>query len=218
MVINTIVLDLDGPLLEGKKRHYKCYADILSRHGFVPLDIDVYWQMKRACVNRRDILSKSHAEGMYDTFLDEWLANIEKQDYLACDELQPNVLIKLKQWNEKGIKLILATMRKNEDNLNQQLQNLGLKPCFDSVVVCDHSKGGVGKAESVRTRYPDLNRGKCLWIGDTEADAQAAAHLGCPRILVSCGLRDDEHLKSYAPMTIKPFLFDVDISSYLKLS
>ena len=41
-----IFLDLDGTILEGKYKHYKCYTDTVNILEGIPLDINIYWEMK----------------------------------------------------------------------------------------------------------------------------------------------------------------------------
>ena len=112
-MINTIILDLDGPLLDGIDRHHACYCSILADLGCPPIDRDEYWRGKRNRMNRRDLLKQSGAEQHYDAFLSEWLLRIESPEMLAKDRLQPEVLPILSEWRSAGIRLILATMRNN---------------------------------------------------------------------------------------------------------
>ena len=71
--LRQIFLDLDGPVLDGKERHYFCYRKILKKLGFEPVGIDEYWASKREKGNRRDLLKRSGAERAYDKFFAEWI-------------------------------------------------------------------------------------------------------------------------------------------------
>ena len=122
-MIRTILLDLDGTLLEGKLRHYQCYSDILNTHGYKPMPINVYWEMKRFRRSRKEQLAVSGAESIYDIFLDEWLKQIEEPEYLVLDRVQDGVLIKLQEWLDDNMKIILVTMRNSRIHLLNQLKN-----------------------------------------------------------------------------------------------
>ena len=202
--IKQIFLDLDGPLLDGKERHYHCYRSILEKFGFKPIGIDEYWEKKRALVNRRDLLSLSGAEVIYDDYLAAWLATIESPKMLALDKVQEGAVDRLRGWREQGIELVLVTLRKDKQALEEQLKLLGLRQFLDMVLVCDHAEGGEGKADAVR----NFLQGKtlienALWIGDTEADWEAAKSLGCGVVLLSNGLRNEAYLKSLEGVVVK---------------
>jgi phosphoglycolate phosphatase len=203
--IKHIFLDLDGPLLDGKKRHYYCYRSILERFEFTPIGIDEYWEKKRAVVNRRVLLSMSGADKIYDDFLAAWLMMIETPDMLALDEVQEGAVDCLRSWKEQGLDLTLVTMRKNKRSLEEQLKSTGLRQFMNTVLASDHADGGVGKADAVRNLFPSkVNTDDALWIGDTEADWEAAKSLGCGVVLLSNGLRNDAYLRSLQGAVVKP--------------
>jgi len=207
-VIKKILLDLDGPLLDGRQRHYHCYRNILKQRGFEPVGIDEYWETKRALVNRRALLNMSGAGIIYDDFLVAWLSVIESPELLALDRVQGGAVECLRGWKERGIELILVTMRKNKRGLEDQLNVTGLRQYLDGVLVSDHADGGEGKAEVVREFHlvnPDDGfEDYTLWVGDTEADWAAARSLGCDVALVSNGLRNEEYLRSLNAARVVP--------------
>lgn len=210
-MIKTIVLDLDGPILDGKYRHYACYSKILTAHGYTPLGIEAYWKMKRERKNRRKQLAASGAEKIYIEFFTEWLALIEQPEMLSLDQVQSGVQSRLEQWRQDGKTLILATMRRYPDRLQEQIKKYRLNTFFSYVVACDHNMGGVGKAQLVKNIYPHLRPEESLWIGDTEKDNDAAHYLGCKFIALSCGLRTYAFLASLSPDFLYRDLTEVDI-------
>lgn len=214
--MKRIFLDLDGPLLDGKERHYKCYKNILESSGFKPIGIEEYWEKKRALFNRRDLLKLSGAEIIYDDFLASWLAMIESPDMLALDKVQEGAIDCLQSWREQDIELILVTMRKRKHALEGQLVAMGLRQYLDVVLVSDHAEGGEGKANTVRNICPTgLFEKNSLWIGDTEADWNAAQSLGCDVVLISNGLRNEEYLKSLENAQVQP---SIETLKYLNIS
>jgi phosphoglycolate phosphatase len=202
--IKQIFLDLDGPLLDGKERHYFCYRSILEKFGFKPIGLDEYWETKRALVNRLDLLKMSGAGDIYDDFLAAWLKMIESPDMLALDKVQESAIECLRSWKESGIKLTLVTMRRNKEALEKQLKLTGLHQFLDAVLVCNHDNGGEGKADAVRKYFPDSQFESALWIGDTEADGEAANSLGCAVVLLSNGLRNATYLKTVQGAIVRP--------------
>lgn len=204
--VDTLVLDFDGPVLDGIGRHHACYAGILAEHGCAPLEPAAYWAMKRRMADRREQLAASGAEALYDAFLAAWLERIESPEMLALDRVQPGAAEALRGWKAAGFRLVLATLRHSSEGVHAQLARLGLEGVFDPVVVCDHRLGGAGKARAVREALGEPDPARLLWIGDTEADVEAARALGCPVVLVTCGLRDEQRVAALAPDRIVPDL------------
>lgn len=198
-MIKKIILDLDGPLLDGKNRHFQCYSDILIENGFTPLVSEEYWGMKRRRLNRHLQLAASQADGIYEQFLQSWLQRIEEKNYLALDRLQPGVLEKLQEWKSRDIELILVTLRNNQKNLREQLGSLGLLQLLDKVVAVGTEGGEAGKAEAARPYVERSQPTAVLWVGDTETDIYAARRLEVWVCAVACGLRTEEYLASLNP-------------------
>ncbi|MDH1700760.1 HAD family hydrolase [Comamonas terrigena] len=188
--VDTIFLDLDGPLLDGAQRHYSCYRTIMEDAGFEPIASERYWQLKRDMINRRELLALSGADVLYEQFLERWLSLIESPEALALDIVQPGALECLCNWKLQGKRMILVTLRKDAAALQAQLQSKGLSSYLDDVLVCPHESGGAGKAQALLGllgERPDPLRS--VWVGDTEVDAQAARSLGLDVYLVENGLR-----------------------------
>jgi phosphoglycolate phosphatase len=210
-MIGILILDLDGPILETKQRQYACYREILTRHGYVPMSLDLYWQMKRAQVSLVEQLAVSNAGVLAEIFAREWQARIEQPDLLSLDTVQAGAEEKLVQWRQEGRRLVLATLRQYPAHLAAQLAELRLAGFFDSILVSAHGAGGAGKAAQVRVAVPDLTPANSLWIGDTEVDVQAARALGCPICAVTCGIRTEAYLVSLCPACVRADLQSIDM-------
>jgi phosphoglycolate phosphatase len=212
-MIECLVLDLDGPILEGRERHYAVYSSILRDHGFEPLPPDEYWDLKRDRHDRREQLARSGAESIYDRFLAEWLERIEHPASLRLDGVQPGAAARLAEWKEDGRRILLATLRQHPENVRTQLNELGLAGYFEGIAVADYRLGSAGKVELLRRVAGALDPATTLWIGDTEVDVSAARSLGCPVCAVSSGLRTAEFLKSLAPDFLHDRLADVELAA-----
>ncbi len=116
-MFDYIFLDLDGPILEGKFRHYACYKDIIKKYGGNALEIDYYWELKRNKITRDIILEKSNFQESYEIFFKEWMISIENEKYLNLDILKPEVVETLKSWRNITDKIVLVTMRQNREYL-----------------------------------------------------------------------------------------------------
>jgi phosphoglycolate phosphatase len=212
MDLETIVVDLDGPVLDPSEHHYVCYREILTGQGHVPLSKDRYWRLKRAGANAAAILACSGADIDADRFRRAFRECVEHPALLALDRVQPGVPETLECWRADGRRIVLATLRRDPQALADQLEDTGLAEMFDAVARCDERDGAAGKAAQARDAGAGV-AGACLWIGDTELDIAAARALGCPVWAVSCGLRSARFLARLRPDFLGPRLAAVSLTS-----
>jgi len=187
--LDYIFVDLDGTLLEGKYRHFNCYRDIVLKYGGNPLDINDYWKLKRNKTKRDVILKKSHFEGTYQDFFNDWLENIEKKNYLVFDKLKPKIKATLKKWRKISDQIVLITMRQSRKNLLWQLKKLGIIALFDEIILAS-----IKEADS---KFKSLSRFKfdrAVLIGDTEEEIKAAKLMKITSIAISTGIREKKYL------------------------
>jgi len=209
MKLDYIFIDLDGTLLEGKLKHYNCYKDIILKDGGIPLDIDIYWDMKRSKIKRDVILEKSNYKNTYNNFLMQWLENIETEKYLYYDELKPDVIGVLNRWKNYCDKIILITMRNNHENLYHQLDNLKIKDIFDEIIICTCQEN------SEKYKFlKDIKFQRAIVIGDTEHDITLAEKLNIKCIAVINGLRKKEFLDADF---IEEDIRDIDIGNIINI-
>lgn len=189
MKFDYIFLDLDGPILEGKQRHYQCYKEIVERYGGNILDIDLYWDMKRSMITRDILLNKSNFQGTYEIFFQEWMKNIEDEKYLILDVLKPQVVEVLNSWKEFTSNIVLVTMRQNREFLIQQLKNLAVYDFLDEIIDCPPQRKNT-KYEALKNKAFN----SAIFIGDTEEDTKTAKMLNIKSIGITNGLRKKEFL------------------------
>lgn len=187
--LDYIFIDLDGTLLEGKYKHHECYKEIINEDGGIPLDIEIYWEMKRNKTKRDVYLEKSYYRGTYNQFLEKWIERIEDTKYLSYDKLKPHVIETITGWKEDVNKVVLVTMRNNVDNLYWQLENLEIACLFDDIVICK-CIDNANKYDSIK----DYRFNHAIVIGDTELDVRLAKDLNVKCVAVTNGLRDKKYL------------------------
>ena len=183
--------DLDGPILDGKYKHYNCYKDIILKGRGTPMPIDKYWDSKRNKISRKEILKISRYEDSYENFLSQWTSNIESTEYLIYDTLKPGIVEALNELKEITQKIILITRRHNRDNLIRQLNRMSIFNCFNEIINCPF--------ENSITKYDLLKHFKyknAIFIGDTEDDMESAKMLGIKSIAITNGLRDKRYLSA----------------------
>ena len=181
-----IFCDLDGPILDGKYRHYKCYCDILiNKYKMKPLPLGIYWSYKRSGMGIKKILNGTGINEEH--FLIEWKKNIERREVLVYDTCKPEIDVALKYLKSKTKYLYVVTMRSNYSNLLWELKNNEIYSYFDEVICCKN----VG-IESKYCRLKQIHFNNALLIGDTEVDIYTAKKLDCNFIGISNGLRSNK--------------------------
>jgi phosphoglycolate phosphatase len=190
-----IFLDLDGPILDGKQKHYFCYERIFSLYNKTPLDINEYWDFKRAGDSLEEILQKTNSIDILGLYRSAWSDLIESELALKFDKLQEGAADFLEACHQKKISLILVTMRKSRQKLISQLSSLQILESFKSIFSMESNGDYISKASLIKDFLLDSDvKKKSLWVGDTEIDYNASIYSGCQAILVSNGIRSADFL------------------------
>lgn len=211
-MIRNIVLDLDGPVLDTRQRHYACYQGILGDFGLPTLPLEEFWRLKRASVGTAQLLSASGAGGAEEVFARLWRDRIEDDDHLELDSLQEGIKQTLRDWRRASRRVVIATLRQHASRARHQVRRLGIAEYCDGVLVSSYGDGSAGKAAAVHDVLPHVDQ-ETLWIGDTEVDVNAARTLGCRAIAVACGIRDTTRLRAAKPDAIIGGVADLVLGS-----
>lgn len=194
-----LVIDLDGTVLDERPRHYGCYATIMQELGQMPLAEKNYWELKRQGVDAPGVLARTGSQYLAAEFGRRWLARIEAEEMLALDVAHVGAAETLRAWVAQGASLVLATLRQSASAVDRQLHALGLDTLFPRRAIASPWVKAAGKADAVRNVLKSEEAAELAWIGDTEADLQAARMVSCPAWLVTCGIRSPEFLSPLRP-------------------
>lgn len=179
---HNLFFDLDGTILDVRTHHYAVYVQVAKQLHLHVISLEEYWQKKR---EKLPPVPVNHEIYYREIFKDQ----CETHAMLALETKVPRIDSLLKNLQEKYA-LVLVTRRNNEHHLLEQLQNLGLKEFFTSILVTTN------KMETIKTfGYTK----KDLLIGDTEEDIQTAKGLGLQSVAVTWGLRSKEYLQQHSP-------------------
>jgi len=192
-----VFFDLDGTLLDVSERNYRVYTEVVSQFGGSPLDKATYWDLKRKKTKWPDLLPLSKLDQNIERdFLDVFITKIEDPTYLAFDSLFPESLTVLKEVSSKA-ECRLVSLRRNETNLHDELQKLGIKSFFVEVLSGHSESDGYDKKiELIKSR---LGEDKGVIIGDTEADIVTGKKLGLITVALLSGIRDEKFLEALDP-------------------
>jgi beta-phosphoglucomutase-like phosphatase (HAD superfamily) len=196
-----LFLDFDGTLIDDSARHYATYVDVLALPDLrgVPIPEKEYWGLRRENKPIDDLLRRSRLfPTKFKQFCDAFEARLETPEMLSLDKLRPGTETALGKLYTKT-PIVLVTQRRDGEELENQLAQLGLKKYFVTVIFGkpevprrpnkDHR--WQHKAGLVRTRYKILPT-QSLYIGDTENDVKVARDLKFEVWLLEGGHRTKE--------------------------
>jgi phosphoglycolate phosphatase-like HAD superfamily hydrolase len=195
-MIDAILVDLDGTIVDCRERHYACYADLARESGIPAMALDDYWSMKRARRPWSAILGLSAIRTDDRAFAARFIDLVESPKYLALDRPYPSASSALARLRGMSGRLLLVTMRRSLEGVESQLRQWEMLQQFDHVLTRGMSE--VAKASLARRALP-ANAGRVVWIGDTEEDIAAAREVGVVACAVCGGLRDRTWLEAQLP-------------------
>jgi phosphoglycolate phosphatase len=219
----TVFCDFDGPIVDVSDRYYSTYQLALTEtlayycdldiviHSQV-LDRDAFWQMKKSRVPDVDIARLSGLEGEQIQFFMSRVAEIVNQPgQLHQDKIQAGVCWALTYLKVKGIKLVLVTLREEEQAI-KILEKSGLLHLFTAVYGARQESAAYQNqpqqktellAQAIAEQLPfGMDGDRTYMIGDTEADIIAAQAAGVQSIAVTCGIRSYQFLERFSPTAI----------------
>jgi phosphoglycolate phosphatase len=223
----TVFCDFDGPIVDVSDRYYSTYhlaltdtAEFyseLSTHLFNQNQLTVltkaqFWQMKQDRVADQEIALQSGLNGeKIDFFLQRVMEIVNSADLLCQDKIQPGVAWALGLLRAQGCKLILVTLR-DQDEAIRILAQHGLRQLFSGIYGTGNSQAAYQNYSQVKTQllakamheHQVTPANSDSWmIGDTEADLLAGIAMEIPTIALTCGIRSKRQLSQFKPTLIK---------------
>ena len=164
---DVIAFDLDGTLLDSRKRHQVVMDFVLKKFG-INLDVSGLVEFKRNGKNNIDFLtSKGVAEEISEKIQQEWIKHIEDEEFLNFDVLYSDALAVLQKYSDCDC--ILITARNNKKNVLNQVQKLDVAKYFKEIFIVPSDKNtSLNKANVLQQNNARL------FIGDTKSDCLAA--------------------------------------------
>lgn len=209
--MKKIFLDLDGTIIDVKRKCYRLYVNVFSHGGFGTLDMATYWKMKRKKIPEEIIALQTATPMFAKYYVEKRVSLIETIDYLVLDNISDKVYTILDGW-AKHYDLYLITMRRNKLNLSHQLLLLDLHKYFKHVCNFDGSPAQKEKF----LRHEVSNSTASVIIGDTESDINIGKSLGIKTAAVTNGLREKRLLKEMSPDILVKSIYDKKLLGWIK--
>ena len=202
----NIFFDLDGTLIDSRKRLYKLFNDLTNNKL---LSFKDYWELKKLRYSNQWILENYTCFNKinYSEFENLWMQKIESDNYLKFDktfDFTSTTLQRLKTNNQ----LFLVTARQDKKQLDKQLINLKIKDFFKTIVVTEQKESKLNLINNLNLQLKKTD----LFIGDTGEDIQTAKKLNITSIGVTSGFRSSSILKLYQPDKIIHNISKINLS------
>lgn len=186
-----IAFDLDGTLLDSRKRHQVVMDYVLAEYG-ISLDTSNLLAYKiEGYSNKEWLRMKKLTPQDIERVNNRWIELIETEEFLAGDTLYPNVWQYLEKLSNNN-RLFLLTARNNKENTEKQISKLGISQFFDTISIVPSSKTTIDdKARLLKQFNVDV------FYGDTESDMKAAEDAHCDFRAVTTGFRSKQFWSNF---------------------
>ncbi|MDJ0625428.1 MAG: HAD hydrolase-like protein [Candidatus Caenarcaniphilales bacterium] len=199
---SNIFFDLDGTLLDSRKRLYDLFQELV---GQSELSFKEYWSIKRQRVNQHDLLTTkfNYSPDQINHFKELWLTRIEEEERLKQDTPFPFSLSLLEELN-KNYNLFVVTNRQSYDKAYKQIGEYKWTKYLQAILVTEHK---TTKAELINQSVK--HKPKDIIVGDTGEDIMAGKELGLKTFAVLSGILSREVLEEYKPDKIVNYAYEI---------
>ena len=195
-MITTILLDIDGTLVDSNDAHAKAWQEALDEEGF-----DTPYSLIRPLIgmggdNLLPALLGISAEDELGKQIQERRAQIFKEDYLPELKAFPQTRELLELFLSWKLKLVVATSASEKD-LSGILKQVHLDDLLKIHVNADDAENSKPDPDIIiaALKKAKVSASEALMIGDTPYDISASLKAGVPIIGVLCGGWDRHQLK-----------------------
>ena len=207
-VKHKLAFDLDGTLLDSRARHTLVLNAVLNEMN-LPIDTSKLMFMKRIGCSTFDFLSSSGLSSKEASAVNsQWIKRIEEAQFQIYDKLYEGIR-ELLQRLYLNNDIYLITARKDQKELNYQLERLSIFQYFKKVIVVNPSDSSTEKSIFLERLVPDI------FIGDTESDEKAAKLANVKFYPVNYGFRSDRYwsdrkIKSHSKEELFSFMVNYE--------
>ena len=178
MSFEGFILDVDGTLVDSNDAHAQAFAEALG----------VPFERVRPLIGKGADQLIPELIGRYDAALAERKKAIFKARYLASLRPFGKVRELLQTLKDRGLRLVAASSA-GKDELDALLQVAGAQEYLEAQVDADDAAQSKPHPDIVQAalRKLELRAERCVMVGDTPYDAEAAARAGVAFIGLRCG-------------------------------
>lgn len=178
MKFEGLILDVDGTLIDSNDAHAEAFAEALQ----------VPFERVRPLIGKGADQLIPELIGRYDAALAERKKAIFKARYLPRLRPFPKARELVSKFKDMGLRLAVASSA-GRDELDALLHVAGVQDYLDTQTDADDAEQSKPDPDIVLAAVKKLGlpAARCLMIGDTPYDAEAAARAGVAFIGLRCG-------------------------------
>jgi phosphoglycolate phosphatase-like HAD superfamily hydrolase len=196
-MIKNIVFDLDGTLLDVSQSSYYLHSNCCSDFDIKPLDLLLYSELKAIGISESQILDNYYclSDSLSSAFLALRARDIECKDVLQKHQIKAGAIELLHYLKKRGVKIYLATFRRNLINLIGQLNDLEILNYFHDIKCRASFMNYNEKDKSRMVNAWNLNLNETVIVGDTMVDARTAEMLAVQNFILKDGIFSEVFLR-----------------------
>ena len=193
--LHTVLLDIDGTLLDSNDAHARAWASAFPVHGYV-----VPYEAIRPLIGKGGDklipeLTGLDPDSAEAKRLGETRGEIFRERELSTLRPTPGARELLEHMRELGLELVVATSAK-ADEVRALLEQAGVADLIEASSSADDAERSKPDPDIVRAALSTVRRpaSHSLMLGDTPYDVEAATRARVPIIALRCGGWDDAAL------------------------
>jgi phosphoglycolate phosphatase len=191
--VQTVIFDLDGTLIDSAPDIHAAVNKLMVSIGQPEFDLAEVKSfigsgvpvLVERVMSARGLEPERHKD-LVASLLAHYAANVA-----TLTEPYPTVISTLKSLIDKGYRLGICT-NKPEEPTRQILSALGMAQFFQAIVGGDSLPVRKPSPEPLERAIELLGADSCIYIGDSEIDAETAENLGVPFVLFTEGYRKSD--------------------------
>jgi HAD superfamily hydrolase (TIGR01509 family) len=194
--LRTVLLDIDGTLLDSNDAHARAWVQAFPEHGYV-----VPFEAIRPLIGKGGDklipeLTGLDPDSAEAKRLSETRSEIFRDRELPTLRPTPGARQLLEHMRSRGLELVVATSAK-ADEVRALLQQAGVADLIDASSSADDVERSKPDPDIVRAALSAVRRpaSHSLMLGDTPYDVEAATRARVPIIALRCGGWDDAALE-----------------------
>jgi HAD superfamily hydrolase (TIGR01509 family) len=194
--LDTVLLDVDGTLLDSNDAHARAWVAAFAAHGYViPFELvrPLIGMGSDKLVPRLTGLDPESGEAKR---ISDSRGELFRERELPHLRPTPGARALLEELRSRGLALVVATSAK-ADEVQELLRQAGVADLIEAATSSDDAERSKPDPDIVRAALAEAGRlaSHSIMIGDTPYDVEAAARAGVSTIAVRCGGWTDEALQ-----------------------
>lgn len=186
--LHTVLLDIDGTLINSNDAHARAWVAALAAHGYVVPFAQIRPLIGMGGDKLTPELTGLHPDSPEAARIGETRGEIFREQELAALRATPGARELLEHMKALGLELVVATSAR-EDEVRLLLEQAGVADLIQAAASADDAERSKPDPDIVLAALRTVRRpaSHSIMIGDTPYDVEAATRARVPIIALRCG-------------------------------